>query len=143
MTDLIKAFMTGELDASSFANSLKSDEGLRRGIDSLVPKDAMNNPNHPVWNRFAYSAMEKHSFSLFNLIMGMCSLDGSLGDSLNMFADIRHFYKYNNPQAYCTSYYNEIFSFSLDLVQDCFEGREVSELVESIAINLFENETEI
>ena len=135
--DSIKLFMSGKLDIQSFIYSMMNDDALRCKIDLLVPKEAINNPNHGVWNRFSYDTMKKYGFSLCRLITGMGEFDGTLGDNLDIFASIRHFYKFNNPQAYCTSYYNEIFSFSLDIVQDCFEGKEVTELVESIAISSF------
>lgn len=130
---MIDKFMSGEITAEEFISIFMSDIMLRKEIDMLVPEDAVGNPEHEIWNGYSYDALNTYGFSLSRLILERGKFNGSLGDNLNLFSCIQHFYGFNNPYLCCTTYYMDIFVFALSLTQDCFDGEEVTGIIESIA----------
>lgn len=128
----IERMLVGELDISDFIVLLKSDPALLAEIRALLPADAVNNPDHPIWKKYAWDALNKSGFDLVKHILSICRLDGTIGDNLNLSSILAIFYSYAHPNVHCTTKYRDECSIYLDISADCFEGPEVEGLVEQI-----------
>lgn len=138
--EMIKLFMSGEMDIKTFSAYFKSDDGLRSAIDDLLPVEAIDNREHECWNwkktGISFDVYREYGFSCSRLIKRICRFDNSPGDNLNFFYDIQCVFEYRYTDFKCTNLYDEIHDLYLDAINDCFEGPEVDHLVEAI-INEF------
>ena len=130
--DIVISFLTGKTDIQIFTALLRISPLLRNYISSLVPKDAVNNENHPYWKNISYSVMKADDFDGWKQICRIVRFDGSLGDNLNLWDSLSTLIRYYDPDIQFTNYYEESFQLYLDAEQDSFEGSEVRDLVNSI-----------
>jgi len=130
--ETIRQMLTGQMDMKTFIGILKTDAKLQDTVRSLLPREAIVNPDHPYWKKWNYESYQKLDFDLMRLIHRDCRLDGSLGDNLNLFADIKYAYCFSDESLVCTANYREAYDFYLDVIRECFEGPEVDHIVEEI-----------
>lgn len=130
--DRIEQMLVGNLDMREFISFLNRDKNLVQMLRQLVPQDAVMNRNHPLWKQYNYEALEKYDFDLYELLLGRFRFDGTIGDNLNIFGCIRRIYCYQHPEITCTEKYKKAFLLYLDVTKDCFDGPEVSHVVEEI-----------
>ena len=130
--DYLEAYLAGELEAKAFYQQLFSNKDLQTRIRELIPKDAMGNPEHPLWKRFAYTALSRYHFDLFRYVENAYRFDGSLGDNLNIWGTISDFYQYHHPDFTITTKYHDAFDLFLNAAGDTFSGPEVQAFVERI-----------
>ncbi len=130
--DVLKAFMTGTLDAAYFIEKLRTSPELQDEIRQLMPGEAVCNKEHPLWKSFAFEVMHSNGFDIVRELQDVCRFDGTLEDNLNLFGILKHFYGYKYPDDTLTTKYHDAFSLYLDAIQDCFEGPEVDGLVNEI-----------
>lgn len=137
--ELIENMLTGQVEMPRFIVAFQSDENLQNALRSLLPADAINNPQHDLWTRISYSSFRQNDFDFVRFITWICRLDCSMDDNLNLFCFVKTMYMYNYPFTECTSYYRDIHGLYLDAVRDCYDGPEVKMLVqESLKVALTE-----
>lgn len=124
--------LTGQIEMKEFVTVLQSDKESQDTISKLVPQEAVNNPEHEYWTTAPYKALEQNSFDYYRLLLKICHFDDSIGDNLNLFSSLARGYQYYHPELHCTSKYEEGFDLYLDVIRDCFDGPEVSSVVEQI-----------
>ncbi len=132
MNDTIQQMLLGQIDMKSFIQIALSDSNLIIAINKLIPEEAKNNPNHPVWRGYSYDALKKENFILWNHVQNMGRFDGSLGDYLNTFSRISHFFCYLHPDFIPTTKYEDEFDFLLDVAGESYGGPEVDKIINSI-----------
>ena len=130
--DTIRLLLTGEIDFHEFTEKLRSDISLQEQLSQLVPKDAVENESHPLWQHIYYYALKKQGFDLYQYLLATHKFNGTITDNLNIFGSIRAVYCYIHPEIICTERYSAAFHLYLDVVNDRFDGPEVKHLVESI-----------
>ena len=129
---VLEKMLSGQIEMSEYLYLLTSDFDLQDELSSIIPKDAIGNSTHPLWQRIAYSFLLEYGFDLYNCIISFHRLDDSLGDNLNIFGLINRIYAYTNPDFTFTTKYHDAFELYLDVVKDCYDGPEVEELVNDI-----------
>ncbi len=132
MEVIIQQMLCNQISMRDFLTLLYSNPNLIYSLNTLVPEDSKNNPNHPIWSKFSYDAMEKVAFKLWDEINSIALFDDSLGDNLNIFGIIKTFYCYSHPGFQCTKKYNEEFGLLLDVAGESFGGPEVDKLINDI-----------
>lgn len=128
----IEKLLTGEMHMSEFLSRVKTDTELQEQLRNLVPIDAVNYRDHELWRRYSYWALAQYDFDFLKRLLSFHKLDLSLGDNLNIFSSIRYFYCYSHPSVLCTTMYEDAFDLYLDVIKDCYDGPEVTLLVDSI-----------
>lgn len=139
--DQIARMLSGEMSMESFLLALRRDEELRKNINALVPTEAINHPEHPIWKYYSYSALSKAEFDLSLYLDKSFNMDLSAGDNLNIFGAIKRFYCFFHPDFICTSWYSEVYGLYLDVVGDCYEGPEVKVLLDSVIAEAMQQKT--
>ena len=137
--ELIENMLTGQVEMPRFIAAFQSDENLQNALRSLLPAEAIHNPQHDLWTRISYSSFRYNEFDFVRFITWICRFDCSIDDNLNLFGLVKTMYTYKYPFTVCTSYYRDIFRLYLDAVRDCYDGPEVKTLVqESLQVALRE-----
>lgn len=130
--DIIKEMLTGQMDMQEFSILLKTSETLRNDLRSLIPKEIIEDRENKLWQKTSYEMLKKYDFDLVLLLESMFRFDGSISDNLNIFGTISTIFCYLYPTTICTKKYRDRFSLYLDSIRDCFDGPEVTELVQRI-----------
>lgn len=131
----IEKMLVGCIEMSDFFEQLNKDVELQEELRNLLPTDAVNNPDHALWEKYSYSAAKKYDFDFLNQLRACCRFDLSISDNLNIFGSIRCIYCFVHPTLICTKKYEDSFDLYLDVVKDCYDGPEVRYLVEQIIQN--------
>lgn len=131
----IEEMLIGKIDMAEFLSVLKSDTDLQNELRTLVPEEARNDPACNLWKKYSYSMLEKYKFDLYELLLSMSRLDGSISDNLNVFGRISKIYSFVHPDGVCTKQYEEQFDLYLDAARDCMDGPEVKHIVERVILN--------
>ena len=113
---VLEKMLSGQIEMSEYLYLLTSDFDLQDELSSIIPKDAIGNPTHPLWQRIAYSFLLEYGFDLYNCIISFHRLDDSLGDNLNIFGLINRIYAYTNPDFTFTTKYHDAFELYLDFI---------------------------
>lgn len=129
---VLEKMLSGQIEMSEYLYVLTSNFNLQDELNSIVPKDAIENPNHPLWKCVYYHFLFQYNFDLYNCIISFHRLDDSLADNLNIFGLIKRIYNYTNPDFTFTTKYYDAYGTYLDVVKDCYDGPEVRELVNDI-----------
>ena len=125
----LDSFLKGDLDDKSFISYLKCCSELQNEINNLIPSDAVNNPQHAIWKCFSYEALNKDSLNLLQHLNRICRYNGKIGDNLNLFGVLKRLYSFYHPDFPFTNKYHDEFDLYLDVVQDCFDGPEVEDII--------------
>lgn len=127
----VSKMLTGEISMKEYLTLLESNVSLQQELRDLMPKDAVNNPQHPLWKATCYENMKNYyNFDLYKRVRKQFRFDDSIGDNLNIFGAIEIVYKYSGqPEIKITSKYDDAFNLYLDVVKDCFDGPEVKHAV--------------
>ena len=128
----IELMLTGKIEMPLFVHMFKSNHLLQKEIDGLIPTDAITNTEHDLWKSMSYEALQKTNFCLSSFIEHLCKFDNSPGDNLNLFGTIRRIYTFASPGISCTNIYHDTYDLFVSVVQNCFYGPEVSNLVTQI-----------
>ena len=131
---IIEQMLTGQMPMSEFVRLLRTDCALQEEIRCLVPQEAVNNRDHVLWTKMAYSAVAKYNFDYFEFLMTHSRFDGTLGDNLNIYYNISIVYQCYKPELNYTTQYNEAFGTYLDAVGNYYEGPEVTTLLNRIVL---------
>lgn len=131
----IEKMLVGCIEMSDFFEQLNKDVELQEELRNLLPTDAVNNPDHALWEKYSYSAAKKYDFDFLKQLRACCRFDLSISDNLNIFGSIRCIYCFVHPTLICTKKYEDSFDLYLDVVKDCYDGPEVRYLVEQIIQN--------
>lgn len=138
---MIENMLTGQIEMRVFVAALKSDAALQDYMRSLIPNDAINNPQHPLWAKTAYESYKRNGFDFLRFLNWICKFDDSLGDNLNIFSCVSKVYTHTHPQIVCTKKYDEAFDLYLDAIKDCYDGPEVRSVVEQIVYSALGEKT--
>lgn len=134
--NIIEQMLTGQMEMSDFVYLLKNNEEIKSEINSLIPDQAKGNREHVFWHkRISYTSLQNNDFNLLQFLNWLVRFDGSIGDNLNIFSIIQTVYLYHHPDFPCTQKYKEAFDLYLCVVKDCFDGPEVSALVQNVIKN--------
>ena len=129
---VLEQMLSGQIEISEYLYLLTSDFNLQDELNSIIPRDAINNKEHPLWKRIAYSFLLEYNFDLYKGIIDRNKFDDSIEDNLNIWGTIHAIYSYEHPDLpYTTKYYDEC-NLYLEVVKDIYDGYEVHHLVESI-----------
>ena len=139
MINIVKGFVEGIVEIKDFISQFLSDNTVRQAVDSLVPKDAKNNPKHSLWKKIGYSAYEPFDFCISALLIKRYKFDLSLGDNLNIWGSVSAFAKFSYPEWNFTTKYEDEFNLYLLLSNDIYEGPDVNKEVEKVIKMLLEN----
>lgn len=129
--DRIKELLLGNLSMDLFLQQIENDETLQQAIRNLIPVEAQNNPEHPLWVKYSYATSKEYKFDLLKQLQGRNRFDRSIEDNLNIFGTIQHLYMWQNPNIQCTTLYRDAFGVYLSAVGDWYGGPEVDHLVDS------------
>ena len=128
----IQLMLSGKMEMSEFIILLKTDPITQEEVRNLVAKEAINNVDHGLWKNIAFSSLKNNNFDFIRFLQWMCKFDGTIEDNLNIFSAIERAYLFYYPEFKCTSSYDDKFDLMLDVIKDCFDGPEVSDLVERV-----------
>ena len=138
---VLEKMLSGQIEMDEYLYLLTSDFNLQDELNSIIPRDAINNKEHPLWKRIAYSFLLEYNFDLYKGIIDRNKFDDSIEDNLNIWGAIHAIYSYANPNLpYTTQYYDECHLY-LDVVKDIYDGYEVHSLVESIIKSVLNHNT--
>ena len=129
---VLERMLSGQIEISEYLYLLTSDFNLQDELNSIIPRDAIGNPNHPLWKCIYYDFLFQYNFDLYNCLISFHRLDDSVGDNLNIFDLIESIYTYTRSDFPFTTQYNDAFDIYLDVIKDCYDGPEVRELVNDI-----------
>ena len=131
---ILNSFLLGKCDAVEFmCNYMESNE-LYEYIQSLIPKDAIEDPNHEYWHKcIMRSGLECYNFDVRDMLYSHCGFGEREEDQREIFDTILALYLWVNPKQKYTKLHDDKVGFYIELEQDCFGGPEVSHLVKSIA----------
>lgn len=132
MESFIADVMSGVTDIEAFITRFCRDAQFREEVDLLLPREAIGNREHEIWRRYSYDAYAACGFSCSKHICELCKFDHSIGDNLNIFSIVQVLFSYRYPNIICTTKYIDLHDLYLDVVKDCFDGPEVSPLVNEI-----------
>ena len=132
MKTLVKQMLEGEITMDAFMPLFLENKELKTYISNLIPVDAVNNPGHILWKNYSYDALFEVDFDLYQHLMYIVRLDGSIGDSLNLSSSLYRVYSYHYPETKLTNIYSNLFDLYLDVVRECYGGPEVEPLIEEI-----------
>ena len=128
----VEEFLTGEMDSRTFIHMVQTDAELQETIRRLIPDEAKDNPEHPLWKSVSYSVHKPLNYDYLRHIRSICRFDHTIGDTLNLFGTLQCVYRYLEPDLLFTTVYDDNFDVYLSAIQDCFDGPEVEETVERI-----------
>lgn len=141
----IEKMLTGEIKVNDFISILKQDTVLQNELTQLIPRDAVNNPEHKLWENISYDSFKNNDFDFLKFLEWMRKMSGSregtMGDNLNIFSSIKTVYTFSHPDVKCTAEYDDIYGLYLDVAAECFEGPEVDFLLEEIIREAFKKQT--
>lgn len=129
---VLEKMLLGQIEMSEYLYVLTSNFNLQDELSSIIPKNAIENPSHPLWKSVSYRFLFQYNFDLYNCLISFHKLDDSIADNLNIFGLIQRIYTYTNPDFAFTTKYYDAFDTYLDIVKDCYDGPEVGELVNDI-----------
>lgn len=136
--EIVREFLTGKCDACDFMQKYMSSNELHNYVQSLIPQDALADPNHEYWHKcILRSGLECYNFDVREMLYSHCGLGDSDEDQREIFNTIRALYLWMNPNLKCTNFYEDRINFYLDLEGNCFGGPEVAHLVKSVANDFF------
>lgn len=130
----IQSMLSGKMEMREFIKLLKMDPITQEEVKNLVPKEAINNADHGFWKNIAFSSLKNNNFDFIRFLQWKSKFDGTIEDNLNIFGSIRRAYLFYDSDFKCTSIYEDKFDLMLDVIKDCFDGPEVSNLIEEIII---------
>lgn len=133
---MIEQMLSGKMEMSAFISCL-SDASVQEEIRALIPQEAKENREHPLWQYHAYDPLHATAFDLFVYLKKARRFDGSIADNLNIWGTLRAFYSYHSPDFPFTTIYRDRFDLYLDSIRDCFDGPEVRNCVENIIKQAF------
>lgn len=131
----IEEMLIGKIDMAEFLSMLKSDTNLQNELRALVPKEARDNLACDLWKEYSYPTLAKYNFDLYELLISMSRLDGSISDNLNVFSRISKVYFFVHPGVVCTKRYEELFDLYLDATSNSMDGPEVKHIVERVILD--------
>lgn len=130
--EIIEQMLTGEMPMPEFIQHLRTDGNLQDALRHLIPRDAVNNPSHVLWKNHSYETAQRYGFDWLALLGGLCRMDGSIGDNLNIYGTIKAIYQYYKPTLNYTSLYHDAYRVYLNAVGEYYEGLEVTPLLNQI-----------
>ena len=71
---VLQQMLSGQIEMSEYLYLLTSEFNLQNELSNIIPKDAINNPKHPLWERVSYSFLLKYNFDLYNCIIYLGNL---------------------------------------------------------------------
>lgn len=128
-------FLSGKENIKTIIELFKSDCDFRAFLDSLLPVDAINNPNHQLWENYSYTSMKQNGFMISEMINMICRFDDSLGDNLNFYSIIEYFSVFALKNVVCTQKYHDEFNLYLDVIHGIYDGPEVRKIVSDMIRN--------
>lgn len=129
---VLQQMLSGRIEMNEYLYLLTSDFNLQNELNSIIPRDAIENPSHLLWKHVSYDFLFKYNFDLYNCLISFHRLDDSISDNLNIFGLTKRIYIYTIPDFTFTTKYHDAFETYLDIVKDCYDGPEVRELVNDI-----------
>lgn len=136
--EIVREFLMGKRDAVEFMQNYMCSEDLYNYIQSLVPADAFDNPDHEYWHKcIQRGGLACYNFDVRRMLYSHCGFAEQEDDQREIFDTIRAMYLWVNPNQKCTNIYYDRISFFLDLENNCFGGPEVSHMVKDIANEFF------
>lgn len=130
--EIIEQMLTGQMPMPEFTQHLQTDRRLQDVLRQLIPREAVNNPDHVIWRKHSYDTAKKYGFDVLALLFGLHRMDGSLGDNLNIYGTIKAIYQYYEPNLNYTSKYHDAYDVYLSAVGEYYEGLEVMPLLNQI-----------
>ena len=131
---IIKDFLLGKCDAATFMHNYMSSNEMYEFIQSLIPKAALDDPNHEYWKKcIIRSGLECYSFDVRDMLFSHCGFGEQEEDQREIFNTIRALYLWVNPNQKCTKLHDDRINFYIDLEGNCFGGPDVNHIVKSIA----------
>lgn len=128
----VELMLSGKMEMREFLDRLETDSALQGYMRSLIPEAVKEDPAHPSWKGWSYSAWQSVDFDLIRMIRRNDGFSRTFGGNLDAFCATAWAYTITHPDFKCTNRYYDEHGLSLDCVQDCFEGPEVNSLVEEI-----------
>ena len=128
----IELMLIGKIDMSEFLIQLKNSQALCTELNQLIPRDAVNQPAHRLWQNIAYEFLEKYDFDLYITITSTFKLDGSIEDNLDIFGTIKAIYRWLNPSLQYTAQYHDAYDLYLDAAGEYYGGPEVDGLIDEV-----------
>ena len=136
--DIIRKFLEGKCDIADFMQQYMSNNELYEYIQSLIPTDALDDPDHEYWRKcILRSGLECYNFDVRQMLYSHCGLGARDEDQREIFNTIKALYLWKNPNHKCTNTYEDRINFYLDLEANCFGGPEVVHLVKAVADEFF------
>lgn len=136
--EIVRDFLTGKCNAVDFMKEYMCSNELYTYIQSLIPSDALDEPNHEYWRKcILRSSLECYNFDVRQMLFSHCGLGEQEEDQREIFNTIRAIYLWINPNQKCTNTYDDRINFLLYLEGNCFGGPEVAHLVKAIANEFF------
>lgn len=132
MQEMIRKMLSGEISMKEFLDFADENPDLVSCIDSLIPQDAINHPEHPVWSKICYQAYKNYGFSIWNLLKSVARFDSSAGSDYEIASTIGDFYCFECPDFQPTSKYREKFILLLEVSGDYYGGPEVDKLIDDL-----------
>ena len=129
---VLQQMLSGRIEMDEYLYLLTSDFNLQNELNSIIPRDAIDNPSHLLWKHVSYNFLFKYNFDLYNCLISFHRLDNSISDNLNIFGFIKRIYIHIIPDFTFTKQYHDAHETYLDVVKDCYDGPEVRELVNDI-----------
>ncbi len=128
----IEAMLTGKMNMRDFSPLVQHDPRIQQELRDLIPPEAMDHPDHPFWKFATYHFYERFQFDVMRALNYIVKFNGSIGDNLNLFEEVKSLYFYHNPDLPYTSFYYDAHGLLLDISHDCYEGSEVNTFLEQI-----------
>ena len=120
---IIEQFLTAEIDITEFVNTLKVNPDLKETIKHLIPREAITDHNHVLWQTISYSGYERDDYDCLKHIQRICRFDGSIGDNLNLFGSIQSVYYVLNPSFRYTTKYEDALICIWKVYRTALTGR--------------------
>ncbi len=132
---IIEAFLSGNLDDSTFLKMLENNIDLQEQINALIPVDAVNDPTNSFWDSVGYDSYLPDDFNCVNHIKRVC-YDGSAWVALNVFGTLENLYTASHSNFIATKKYVELYRFYLSVVGECYEGPQTEWIVKDLLSNV-------
>lgn len=143
MKNILESMLTGEIKMSEFIDQINQNPVAMELVATIIPQDAVNNPDHGLWQKISYDWARMCGFNAWEGICNICRFDDSIGDNLNIWGTLHAIYSYSYPNLPYTTKYHDIHTLYLEAIGDYYGGPEVKDIIESIIIDSLELKTKL
>lgn len=141
MKNILESMLTGEIKMSEFIDQINQNPVAMELVATIIPQDAVNNPDHGLWQKISYDWARMCGFNAWEGICNICRFDDSIGDNLNIWGTLHAIYSYSYPNLPYTTKYHDIHTIYLEAIGDYYGGPEVKDIIESIIVDSLELKT--